>query len=336
MLKTFGQLRQEIAQLSAIQDSNGNYNFDDSTFPTLSQANVFINDAIREISSSWDYTFLQSSRSYPFYHNMSGVQGAYFSGYDDAGSGYLTVGSRVPFPNDVLNYSWIANNQQTLINVNFSGVQFSGVSSGVSYSSLSVGGYPTYSNIYSGVGYTYQLDQDVDKILACMISKSNSGNTSSAIMMTHVDWHDIERIIPIGVINASGTPVYYSEFPGFGPINNKTIQFFPFPTPNYQGENFIIHYKKKHVDMVSDNDLQSVVPEQYQAIITQATLEKVFDLLDNPKAALASQRRMDLEGKMRVWDAQQPNKMWQWQDFRYNSTSNRAYDNSTNVWIPYD
>ena len=338
MLKNLGQIRQEIAQSAAIQNSAGNYDFDSTTFPTESQVNIFINDATREVTSSWDYTFLQSSRSYPFNHTISGVQGVYLSGYNQPGASTPTAGYVVPFPNEVLNYSWIANNQQTLLNNNYSGVIFSGVGTldGNPYSSKSTGGFPIYNGIYSGVGYTYQLDQDVDKIIACMISNSNSGSTSRGIMLPHTDWHDVERMIPIGIINSSGTPVTYSEFPGFGPQNNKSIQFFPTPTPNFAGESFIIHYKKKHVDLINDTDVQLVIPEQYQAIITNSTLMKVFDLLDNPKANLVTQRKEELEAKMRIWDATQPNKMNQWTDFNYNSISSRAYSNDQLIYLPFD
>lgn len=335
-LYNLGQIRQQVAQESAIQDENGDYEFSSTTFPSKDLVNTYINQAIMEVTSPWDYGFLQTSKSYPFKHVISGVQGVYLSGYSVTDTGVRTIGELTPYPFDVLNYSWRANNQIDMSNANFSGLSFTGVhSTGSGYSSVSTYGYPTYNNNLTTVGYTYQLDNDIDKILACIISNSNSGQTAKGILLTSVQWHDIERTIPIGIIASSGTPIYYSEFPGLGPITNKTIQFFPTPTPIYSGESFIIHYKKRHTDLVNDSDLQQVIPEQFQRIITNATLEKVFDLLDNPKASLATQRRMNLESKMKVWDANQPNAINRWRDFNYENMTSRLYDNSQLVTIPY-
>ncbi len=339
MLKNLIQLRQEVAQSAGIKNTANIYDFDATTFPTLSQVNIFINDGIREVTSSWDYTFLQSSRSYPFQHTISGVQGVYLFGTalqsgNLSGSIGVVSGLVVPYPNEVLNYSWIANNQPPLINSNYSGIQFVGQSGVVITTGISNSGYQTVGN-YNGVGYTYQLDQDVDKLIGVMLSNSNSGQTSKGIMLPSIEWHDLERLIPIGIINSSGTPSCYSEFPGFSPSNNKTIQFFPTPTSNFVGESFIAHYKKKHVDLDTDTATQNVIPEQYQALITQATLEKIFDVLDNPKAELATARKTNLVNQMRIWDANQPNKMAAWTDFTYNSLAGRsAWDNSTLIYLP--
>jgi hypothetical protein len=153
--------------------------------------------------------------------------------------------------------------------------------------------------------------------------------------MTSVDWHDFERMIPIGIVASSGTPIYYSEFPGLQPENNgKVVQFFPTPTTNFSGNTFVVHYKKKHVDMVADTELQNVIPEQYQYAITQAVLEKIFDALDNPKSQLVQAKKEELIRKMRQWSENQPNKMPHWMDFNYNSLSSRLYDNSQNIYLP--
>ncbi len=335
-VKTRAQLRQEIAQLSqagVLDPTTGIYDFQLDTFPTLSQANSFIDDSIRNIVSEYDYTFLETSKSYPFCHTISGVQGVELFTSETI-SGITTTfasGTIFPYPNSVLNYSWTdAGGPCT----DLSGIQYTGLSGVTPYTGTSTSGNVTYGDLVGTLGYTYQLDQDIDKIIAVGIPYSITGQTARGILMTNIDWHDLERLIPNGNITASGTPIYYSEFPGLSPnINNKTIQFFPVPLPIYKPEEFVVHYKKKHVDMTSDSEKQNVIPEQYQYVITQSVLEKTFDLLDNPKSELATRRKNELVAAMRQWDGNQPNKMPHWADFNYNSLTNRLYDNSTVVYL---
>ncbi len=329
MLMNLGQLRAFIAQEAGIKNTNGVYDFDDSTQPTLDQVNIYINNAIRESCASWDYTFLETSKSYPFNHTISGVQGATFYATT---SGIFNSGPIVPWPSSVLNFSQFQNidASNTLVGISFVGTD----SVGNTYNSISSSGLITYDNTYVGIGYTYQLDNDVDKLHAIMISQSISGVSPRVGPLGYVEWHDLERMIPIGIISASGCPIWYTEFPGLSntPLNEKTIQFFPTPLPNFNGESFIVHYKKKHVDMINDTDYQNVIPEQYQTVITQASLEKIFDILDNPKIALVSKRKEDIINDMRIWDGTQPNKIFKWRDYNYRNSASRLFDNTDLVW----
>lgn len=331
MVKTLAQLRQEIAQLSqaGVTDyTTGVADFDTTTFPTATQVNIFINDCIREITSNWDYTFKETNKSYPFLHTISGVQSV------DLWTSNRASGTITPYPADVLSFSWSAENSVQDLNNNFSGITYTGLSGTSVFTGVSTSGVQSISD-YTTVGLQYQLNEDIDKIVAIGIPHSVTGGTANGILMTGVDWHEMERIIPIGIISSSGSPVFYSEFPGLSPdVNNKTIQFFPSPTPDFSGNTFIVHYLKKHVDMVVDTEKQNIIPEQWQYVITQAVLEKVFDVLDNPKAELATGRKDTLVSAMRQWDGNQPSKMPTWMDYRYNSLTNRTYDNSTVVYLP--
>lgn len=332
MLYNLDQLLTQSAQLAGIKDENGEYGFDATTFPTSGLATNMLNDAIRELTSQYDYTFLETSKSYPFLHIISGVQSLYLSG---TSGGTPISGVQTPYPSDVLNYSWTANNSVALTSTSYSGVTFTGVSSsGVYYTGTSTYGEIT-TGPWTGTGYTYQLDADIDKILApgIYIPNSTSQQTAQGVICQWISNEDLIRLIPIGVINASGTPSMYTEFPGMSPapLQNKVVQFFPFPQASYSGQTFIVPYKKKHVDLVNDTDYQNVIPEQWQYVIQWAFLEKVFDLIDNPKAELATQRKNELINQMRIWDANSPAQMRWWRDYNYNSSVSSAYDSST--WL---
>lgn len=331
MLYNLGQIRQQVAQLAGTQNTLGVYDFDDTTYPTSGLANNFINDSIREICGSWDFTFLETSKSYPFYHNISGVQSLYLSGTTSGGT--PITGIVTPYPGDVLSYAWSAANNPAQIANNFSGIAFSGrAASGTTYQGTSVSGVQTTA-IWSGVGYVYQLDADIDKFLApgIVIAHSTGNNTAAGVICQNTPMEDITRLIPIGIINASGTPSFFTEFPGMSTDNNKAIQFFPFPTPSYSGQTFIVPYKKRHIDMVDDNEKQNMIPESWQRIIVNATLEKVFDLSAPDKVSLVTARKEGLIAQMKVWDAMQPSKIYHWRDFNFNSSTNSAYDSS--VWF---
>ena len=56
-MKTLKQIRQQVAQYLGIQDSNGDFDFDETTRPTKTLVETFINDTTREISASWDFPF---------------------------------------------------------------------------------------------------------------------------------------------------------------------------------------------------------------------------------------------------------------------------------------
>jgi hypothetical protein len=333
MIYNLEQILSQAAQLAGIQDTNGNYAFDDTTFPTSGLAVNWVNDSIREITGAWDYRFLETSKSYPFYHAISGVQALYLSG---TSSGTPISGVQVPYPSDVLNYAWTAQNQLDISANDYVGITFTGTDSGGTvYTGVSTYGEITTAN-WTGVGYTYQLDADIDKFLApgIVISHSENGSTAQGIICQNTPMEDLVRLIPIGFIQASGTPSYFTEFPGLSSSNNngKMIQFFPFPLSSYSGNNFIVPYKKQHVDMTSMSEQQRVVPQQWQQVIIEALLEKISRVRSPEMLPVVMGRKEDLIAKMKVWDANQPSMMWRWRDYNYNSRANSAYDNST--WIP--
>lgn len=328
MLYNLGQIRQQVSQIAGIQNSLGSYDLDDTTYPTLSLGNMFINDTLREICSAWDYQFLETSKSYPFWHIISGVQSVYVSGLTNAGN-VATSGIVTPYPSDVLNYSWLAEQSVQDIQSNFSGIPFT---DSTGRQAVSTTGYQTIGN-YVGVGYVYQLNNDIDKFLpgGVQIAHSNGGNVGQGIVMTNVDYEDIIRLIPIGVINASGTPSMYFQTPGLSPNNGIAIQFFPFPLPSYSGNNFIVNYKKKHLDLINDNDVQSVIPEQWQNTVIQTVLAKVNSVRSPDRMPENEQRAAKLINSMKLWDAQQPSKVRHWRSGQPGGGESYLYDNST--WL---
>lgn len=329
-LYNLGTIRQQVCQFAGIQDSNGNYDLDNTTYPTLSLGNQMINDSYREICGSWDYQFLETSKSYPFFHTISGVQSVFLSGLTVAGS-IATSGIVTPYPTDVLNYAWLGQNSVQDINRNFGGISFFDSSN---RAAVSTTGYVTVGN-YVGVGYVYELDQDIDKFLApgVVVAHSNGSNVGQGIVMTNMDYEDIVRMIPIGVINASGTPSMYFEVPGLSPTanNGKAIQFFPFPLPSYSGNNFIVNYKKKHVDLINDSDIQNVIPEQWQNTVVQTVLSKVNSVRSPERVQENELRAAKLINSMKLWDAQQPSKVRHWRSGQPGAGASYLYDNST--WL---
>jgi hypothetical protein len=320
-----------VCQMAGIQDSYGNYDLDDTTYPTLTLGNQMINDTYREITSAWDYQFLETSKSYPFYHTISGVQSLLVTGTTVVGSTGVSA-VITPYPTDVLNYTWLAQNSVGDLSSNFSGISFTDASGS---QCISTSGSITTA-IWTGVGYVYQLDPDVDKFLApgVVVAHSNGSNVGQGIVLTNMDYEDIVMQIPIGTINASGTPSQYFELPGLSPDNNKAIQFFPFPTSSYSGNTFVVNYKKKHVDLQSDSDTQNVIPEQWQNTVTYGVLEK-FNSVRNPdRQPEALMRKEKLINSMKLWDAQQPSKVRHWRSGQPGIGQSYLYDNST--WFHLD
>lgn len=342
-IRTLGQLRQQIAQntqAGVLDTSTGIYDFSTDTYPTLDYVNQMINDTLREVPGAWDYTFLETNRTYPFYHTISGVQGVYLEGTNGVTSNVIS-GTIIPYPSQVMYYTQYANNSVTDESTNFSGISFTGYSgtSTTLVSGVSTSGSVTYGD-FTTVGFTYQMDNDIDKIIAVVVSQNIGGaaNIGQGYVMQYVDFHDLETAIPIGLISASGTPVMYTEMPGLGPDTNKVLQFYPFPTVNYSGQVFNVHYKKKHVDMVDDDEKQNVIPEQFQYLVNFAVSEKIYTMLDNPKAALMSQEKERMITDLKVWDANQPDKIRRWRDYNYRvsagGTGRSAYDTSQLIYLP--
>src|ERR1035437_1651551 len=143
-LYSLGDIRSQVAQYAGIRNTQGLYDMDATTFPNIDLGNKMINDSIREIAGDWEYTFLETTKSYPFYHVISGVQAI----------DLVTTNA-----NDVLNYSWLAHNSVNDMNSNFSGISYVGTSGSSIFTGLSTSGIVTTHN-WTGVGYTYQLDAD--------------------------------------------------------------------------------------------------------------------------------------------------------------------------------
>ena len=334
-LYNLGQIRSQIAQYCGVRNAAGAYDFDTTTFPTIDLANNIINDSFREICGEWDYTFLETTKSYPFYHQIQGVQSLYLSGTSNATSLPIS-GTMTPYPADVLNYAWTADNTYQNVANNYSGITFVGVdSTGTSWTGISNIGNVTTGN-WVGVGYTYQLDQDIDKFMvpAIYVPHSNNGNSAQGVMVKNIDYEDMVRIFPIGTIQASGTPIYFSEAPGLSPINNngKSIIFGPTPTYTaYSGNNFVAFYKKKHVDLTSDTATQTVVPEQWQNAPIKLASAKIFQIADPARADAAAAESSRLIRAMKLWDAKQPSKVRHWRDANYDTNASFLYDNSS--WV---
>ncbi len=330
MLNNFGKVRSQIAQMCGIQDTNGNYDFDSTTQPDITLVNTFLNDAYREIGGMHDWTFLFTNRSYPFYHVISGVQSV------DLYTSNRASGTITPYPNAVLNYSWLANNSVQDINNNFSGISYVGLSGTNVFSGVSTSGNVSYHN-YTGVGFVYQLDPDIDKIEMVQIQQSVNGS-SNAVILQHVDWHQMMKMFPIGTIASTGTNIFYSEFPGMSSDNNKVIQFAPQPDPvQFSGTDFIVVYKKRQEDLVLDTQVQTTIPEQFQYLINYYVAEKILDMTQNPKSNIFRAKKEEMLDNMKIWDFNQPDKMRFWGDYNERSSigsTRSVYDSSSNIILP--
>lgn len=341
-LYNLGQLRQIIAADTAggIQNTTtGIYDFDMTTYPTITRANQIINDTIREIGS-YDFQCLETIRSYPFIHEIQNVQSVFLSG-NTISDGTPISGIVTPYPSDVLNYSWTANNSIANINSNFSGINFNGISSsGVTYAGVSMSGIQTTAT-WTGIGYNYQLDPDVDKLLQppVWLAHSNNGqaNTANGVFLKNIDFEDMLRMFPIGTVQASGTPLYMATSPGLSNTNNNgySIVFGPSPTTAYSGNTFLLFYKKLHQNMVADTDVQEIVPIQFQNAITALAEAKVIQITDIGHPERAQSQLVYAQSvikQFRLWDWSQPSKVRMFRDANYGGANGgNVYDSS--VWF---
>ena len=104
------------------------------------------------------------------------------------------------------------------------------------------------------------------------------------------------------------------------------------PTPTtaaYSGNNFVAFYKRKHVDMVNDSDVQIVVPEQWQNAILKLAVAKIFEIADPDRAPQAAAEASKLIRAMKLWDSKQPSKVRRWRDANYDTNSSFLYDSSS-------
>lgn len=282
-LYNFGQLKEKVQQYLGFTV------LDDTTTPTELFVEQALNDSTRETLSAFNFRQLETAVQIPFYHVISGVQGAYLTGVSVsplAGSGISAT--IIPYPSNNL----LINNA---VVETYSGVSFTGYdSAGTVYSGLSTSGY-RITGAVNTVGYTYDLPANVDQIYAVIIPQNS-------IKLQFIPQYDLERLIPNNVLTASGTPYYYTEFNGMSSTNTKQIQFFPQPLPSqFTGQTFVVHYKKMHVDMVNDYDVQNVLPQQFQDIIIDSALEKCYAFLSDEKTAYHKARKEERMADLIVW-----------------------------------
>jgi hypothetical protein len=281
MAKTFSQIRSEI------QDYLGFTILDDSTQPTISRVNTFINDVIAEIASEFNYKQLETSCRFPFKHVIT-AQGAYLSGLSTVGSSGISA-TIIPFPQD--NYSQLVN--CTAIE-NYSGISFTGTDSlGNSYAGVSTEGSGVTGQV-SVLGYQYELPSIVDQIYSVVIA-------DNSIKLGYVPQYDLDIFLPIGTTISSGTPAYYTEFNGISSNGNKVIQFFPQPNGFYTDKYFTLHYKKKHIPLVNDGDVQTIIPDNFQDIIIYAALEKIYAFLSDEKSKYYQLKKMERMSDLKLW-----------------------------------
>lgn len=351
-----GQLRQICAQdcgNGIYNTTTGIWDYDQTTFPTLTRVNQMINSSIREICS-YDFQCLEVMTSYPFFHVIENVQGVTLSGINNVGmsgtnsagisipyvSGTSVFGSITPYPSDVLQYSWDALNTVQDINSNYSGLAFAGVDiSGNTWNSVSASGSISYLP-WTGVGFTYQLNPDVDKLMdpPVWIAKTNNNLTAQGVFLQNIDFEDMLRMFPIGTVVASGTPQYVATSPGLSNSNNNgwSIVFGPSPVNAYSGNNFLVFHKKLHQDMINDTDVQSVITPTFQNVITALTEAKILQLIPGQEARTQAQAAYaaNLLNNFKLWDWSQPSKARIFRDANYGSSSSGGgspYDKG--VWF---
>lgn len=283
MLYNLGQIRTKIQQYLGFSV------LDSSTTPTQDFVDDAINDSIREVLSAFNFRQLETAVQIPFYHSIPNVQGAYFSGistFPVAGSGIS--GTVIPYPSNNL----LINNA---VIETYSGITFIGQDiNGNSYTGTSVSGSGVIGSVNT-IGYTYDLPADVDQIYGIIIPQNS-------IKLLYVPQYDLERFLPNNVLTASGTPAYYTEFNGLSSTNTKQIQFFPQPqNTQFSGQTFVCHYKKMHTDLEEDTDTQNVLPQQFQDIIIDSTLEKIYAFLSDEKTAYHKAKKEERMADLIVW-----------------------------------
>ncbi len=317
MLYNFSQLRNQVGQYLGVINTN-NPTFTDNTTPPLSLVNNFINDATREVLSEFNYRQLETNCRVPFLHTINNVNGAYLTG---VASG-ITTGIQatfVPYPSDNL----LINCQvgpSTYSGIPFIGTDFAGVSrSGISnqFSSGLVGSVTT-------VGYQYEMPASMEQIYAVTVP-------FNALKLQYLPQYDWDRMVPQGLTIASGTPAYYTNFPGLSISGNIIIQFYPEPAANtYVDKNFVVHYKRKHADMTTDADTQRVLPEQFQDIIIWSTLEKAYMFMSQPeKSILYGQKKNARTMDLKIWAENSLDYVYTARDGDFlGSSPNSAYNTS--------
>lgn len=287
-LYNLGQLKSQVGQYLGVINGN-NTSFTNSTTPTEVWINQAINDSIREVMSEFNYRQTETNCRVPFLHTIYNVNGAYLTGLNLASTTGIQA-TFVPYPQDNL----LINCQ--VLPATYSGIPFIGIDqTGISWSGVSITG-SGFTGSVTTIGYQYELPAQVEQIYSVTVP-------FNAIKLQYLPQYDWDRVVPQGLTIASGTPAYYTMFPGLSISGNLVIQFYPEPTvSSYTDKTFVVHYKRKHADLVSDSDVQRVIPEQFQDIIIWATLEKSYIFMSQlEKSVLYSQKKSIRAVDMKIW-----------------------------------
>ncbi len=290
-IKTRGQIVQEVAEMLSAIDSTGNSILDNTTTPTLNRINTYIDDGIREIISTYAFKFTEKSCSYPFFHKIDDVQSLYLTGVANSGGGGIIL-NRTPWPAEALSIG-CANPPVLDSQSYYSGIDFVGYSGVTPLSGVSTSGY-LYSASINTLGYNYDLGNSLDKIIAITIP-------AKGYKLNYITQYDLDRYVPQGNTITSGVPIYYTDFPGLSSSGNIVIGFYPQPDATFSGVNFTCHYMKKHLNMTSNDTVQTIIPEQFQDIIVDKVLEKCYKQLGDDKYPFYAQQVVNRGLAMRKW-----------------------------------
>lgn len=315
MLKNYSQA------ISEVQKWLGYPTLDETTDIPLSLVQTFYNDSLREIFSGFNYRQAEKPILLPFLHTINNVQGAFLSGTSVtpvAGSGMSAT--LTPFPINSANGLLV---NDTVIN-DYSGIGFTGTDSlGNTYSGVSTLGNITYTNLQNQMGYVYELPSKIEQIYSVTIPPNS-------IKLRYVPQYDWDRAVPQGLTIASGTPSSYTMFPGLSPSGNLMIQFYPQPTAvTYNNAYLQIHYKRKHQDLVNPTDIQSLLPEQFQDILMEATLEKCLVFLSDEMSQYHGKRKEARMEELQTWAENSLDYVYVFRDGDFLSTSSMTPYNTS-------
>ncbi len=286
-----GEMKTYIAEILGMTQPDGTFLFDTTTVPTNNRINFYIDDRIRYITSLYGFRFTEKLCSYPFYHTVP-TQSLSAVGFTSNGTSI--TGTITPYPPDLLQIGCSAP-LPYLAAANYSGISFTGVdASGTSMSGTTSFG-TLINTTYSGIGYTYDLGNTVEKIVAITVPHI-------AQKLQYVTQYDMDKYYPLGNASTTGTCAYYIEVPGMTPSGNKAVQFYPFPPSDFTDKKFTLHYMKEHVNMTSDTSVQDIIPTQFEQIIIDAVLEKCYEQLSDPQSAIMYAKKVRDRGlEMRSW-----------------------------------
>ncbi len=299
-----GEQKQYVCEILGMINPDGTFFLDNTTVPTETRMNKYIDEATREIISLYGFRFTEAQCSIPFYHTIP-TQGLYLSGTNTSGT--AISGTISPYPDNILNIGCSVPFDYVSAN-NYSGMAFSGVSSaGVVSTGIAVSG-SLVSTTYSGLGYSYDLGPGVEKIMAVTIPHI----AQKLQVMTQ---YDMDQYAPLGNNSVTGTSTWYIEINGMSPSGNKSIQVYPFPPTDFRDKRMTLHYMKEHINMTSDSDTQNVIPQQFETIIIDKVLEKCYAQLSEPQnVAIYAKKVMDRGLQMRGWAERNYDSQRRWTD----------------------